>query len=432
MKAIRPAPSHDRDTQQRSDEPDRSSAAIFRTSWIHSGPGVSYKGRLSAQSLGRGTPGFYGPASPSPEEPLHCSAFSLEGRPIKYPATAGEPDLRKLVAQYCSNFGFLCSPDDIILCNGGTQAILLSLLYLHQSFPNSLRCGFFTPTWLTLPLNQLSLLGGTHIEIPSLLGSSNTWDLDRDLVCDLCARGAINMAFVVNPSNPTGSLIDPEVFSTLSAHRIPTVLDVTYESMLYNPPIELFSGVERSNTFLVGSLSKTFAVPGIRLGFLVPPPTALANCIRIMEAVSLGISALSQAFARQCLTHWIESRGTCFLPVIGELKRRRALTTQILSGCGFRIAPPSGGYYTFAELPPAWIGQAVSFCRSLYSQSCVELVPGPEFGDEYASFVRISFANPATYNDLKEALLRIDNFVTEMNIRETILQAAGTIGFPIL
>lgn len=386
-------------------------APALRESWIHTGSGATYEGSLPAISLGRGTPGFYGPElAPTDFGP----SFSIGAPPIRYPSTAGSDRLKSLIAEYCSRKHKLpLEPDEVIVCNGGTHAILVALSCINlMSSAHRLRCGFVTPTWLALPSNQVRLLGGAAVEISSKLFGSK-WTVDMADLELLARQKSLDTLFLVNPSNPTGSLIESELFPLLFDHGISCILDITYDMMVYasdSPPI---LPPNRERLFIVGSLSKTFAIPGIRLGFLIPPRAARETCSRIVEATTMGVSALSQDYAAGSLEAWQETNGAWFTPVMTELSKRLELTVQALNRSGFAFARPQAGYYVFAQVPPHWTGRAIEFAQALYGISGVEVVPGVDFGSSYGSFIRLSFANPRTQEELIESLRRISQFVEE-------------------
>jgi aspartate aminotransferase len=252
------------------------------------------------------------------------------------------------------------------------------------------------------------------IEVPSVFTGSE-WQINRPSLSSLVLQRTLDVLFVVNPSNPTGSIVaeGSAAFPALFGQTVPCILDITYDAMVYGPS-QPFVPADCGHHFIVGSLSKTFAIPGIRVGFLVAPHWARETCAQIVEATTMGVSSLSQEYAVNSLEDWLQTGGAWFKPVMTELQARRDLTVHALGRAGFSYAIPRAGYYVFAQLPGAWAGQAVDFCRALQRTAGVEVVPGTDFGADYGSFVRISFANPRTRAKLADSLGRIGQFMKEV------------------
>ncbi len=389
----------------------KSLGRLKRLSAIHSGPGVHYDGTLPVISLARGSPRCWGP-------PLVAPGW-IGGDAVPYPPPAGLPSLRRAVGRYLSDrLDVPVDSDEVFITNGATQAIdVVSSCLRSRKVPSRspLRVLFLTPTWMTIPFNQILEKGGRCGQIPaSFEAETGTWSTDLSFL-ELALRRRPDAVFIVYPSNPTGRA-GPwlgEALALLDQYGVPGVLDVTYESMRHDgrllrlPPLP--NG--RRNLFLIGSLSKRYAIPGLRTAYLVPPSDLGPACEERIELATMGVSVLSQAFALQVVEHDLATNGTWFAPAILEMARRCDHVRKRLTKVGFTVTNPEAGYYVFARIPERLSLSGRAFRRSLFAEFGVDTVPGDEFGDHYQRFIRMSVANPFSFEEVEEACNRVEEFV---------------------
>src|SRR5262249_46204636 len=154
-------------------------------------------------------------------------------------------------------------PSNVIVTNGGTQAILTAQAHLKlfaesRNGKANLHC--ITPTWLKLPINQAKILGIPYDEVP-LVFKDGLWTIPP-LPQFFGDPADVQIVFAVNTGNPTGQVYES---SKLRAPNAYTILDITYESMWFEGGHLNVSDMApyAESTFIVGSLSKTFAIPGV-------------------------------------------------------------------------------------------------------------------------------------------------------------------------
>jgi len=331
--------------------------------------------------------------------------IAFGGTPISYPPDRGFPALQAAIAEYLRRQnGWSVDPSNVIITNGGTQAILvvqalLKLFAKARGGKAHLHC--IAPTWMKLPINQAKILDIPYDDVP-LTFRDGVWTVPP-LPQFFGSAADVHIVFAVNPGNPTGRVFES---SKLRAPGSYTILDITYESMLYEGEGHLNLGdmaPYAESTFIVGSLSKTFAIPGVRIGYLVTPEAFASDVADIVTAMSMGVSVPTQDYALRVLRDWRETGGSWFKPVRDELRTRADAVYTTLVDLGFELARPNAGYYAFAELPTSINGSAAEFAQRLLQRG-VRIVEGDDFGARFDRFIRISFGNAKSLAALKEAL----------------------------
>ncbi len=384
----------------------------LRASLIHAG--LQNAGDTPSISLGRGTPGFFGPVASARVNDL---TFSCGGTPDRYPNGVGDENLRSLVARQFSRVcGAAVQADELIITNGATQA--LDLLFREWGFRagGRVNVAVLTPTWCVLPCNQIRLAGGRVLEIPSRRDATG-WRID--MTAAETALQEADMLFIVTPGNPTGSLCShdlPLLLRLAFKRGVCCVLDLTYAEMIFDDRLPLDAGLlddHREQLYLVNSLSKTFGMPGVRVGALVSPPRFCDGIAKVFEANVMGVANICQAIAVRALRQWEETNGRWFDDVMVELRCRRQLTCETLERLGFSFDEPAAGYYVFAVPPTRLRLLGTSFAEKLNRAVGVTVVPGNDFDQsgEYGDYFRLSYANPTTMANLLDAMRRIEDFV---------------------
>lgn len=217
-------------------------------------------------------------------------------------------------------------------------------------------------------------------------------------------------AILINtPGNPTGAVFPAELMRQLgeltARHGIYLISDEVYEDFVFDGShTSALSTAPADRTIVVSGFSKSYAMTGWRLGYLVCPADVAAVAGAIQEPVTSCPSAPSQAAAVAAL----ESspalvRGFCEI-----YRRRRDLTVEIFRGTQALPVPPQGAFYAFLDISRT--GEAsLPFAKRLLGEHGVAAVPGSTFGPASDDFIRVAF----TENDerLREALQRIRSVI---------------------
>jgi aspartate/methionine/tyrosine aminotransferase len=225
------------------------------------------------------------------------------------------------------------------------------------------------------------------------------------------AIGPDTRLIVINsPCNPT-SRVWPEaelraLADGLAARPGPPVyvlVDEVYRELYYTPEPPVSLATLYPHTLTVGSLSKSNALTGMRLGWLIADAPIIANVIKVHGLVNTATSTFSQWVAMEAFAQ--PGSLSAHRPLYAE--RHRALLA-LAERHGLPMAPPEGAFYGFIRLPPAYATRSMAAAERLLDEHHVVAVPGIAFGPCAEGWLRISWVpEEAT---LAEGLARIAEF----------------------
>lgn len=216
---------------------------------------------------------------------------------------------------------------------------------------------------------------------------------------------------VVNFQNPTGARTRSDEVESLcrlaDRHHLWVLSDEVYAEMALDGegPIRSPSAVpgRRNRTLTLGSVSKTWAMTGFRIGYLTGPADAIAACARVRAAIS-GPSPL---FSQRAAAAALRDAGEFPARLRALYAPRRRLLLDGLSSLGLPVAVHGGGFFVWADLSRFGMPAAV-FCRRLLLEARVLVFPGTAFGESWDGWARISMLQ--SEDAIEEALTRIRRF----------------------
>jgi len=162
---------------------------------------------------------------------------------------------------------------------------------------------------------------------------------------------------------------------------------------------------------VVNSFSKTYAMTGLRVGFLYGPKTLISALWLVHQYTVACVDSLAQHVALGALNGqqgFVER-------MVQEFDRRRHLVYKRLNEIeGFDCTLPKGAFYAFPNIKKFGMSSE-EFAEFLAKEACVAVVPGSAFGNYGEGYIRISYA--AAYGQLEEALDRIEKAVRKLKVR---------------
>lgn len=334
------------------------------------------RGKKKAINLAVGQPDL-------PPPPLDLRELGARAGAFAYTPSEGIPELREAIAGKLLRENRIgCSADDVLVTCGGEEALAtVFLTYLNAGDNLIIFSPYFTPYSL------LASLAGAEIrEVP--LPKNKAIDFE-DILEAVDER--TRMLVVNSPNNPTGTVIKKTDMLRLvhlaSKHDLLLLSDEVYEKYIYVG--EHFSPGSAGGTVLtINSVSKTFCLPGVRVGY-VAGPSELVQPLKLMHmAIAFSAPTPGQLIALACLQ---DRHSSGYIAQnIRIFKRRRNLLEKLLRERGLEHHPLEGAFYAFVNLPKGMNGAEVS--RKLASEG-VLVLPGREFGGSEES-IRISYAVP--------------------------------------
>jgi len=335
------------------------------------------------------------PDFPTPEFVGRAGARAIETGKTKYTDVAGEAALRDAIAaKYVREQGAGVSRENVIVTAGAKQAVFnVCQAVFDEGDPVAL----FSPYWVSFP-EMVRLTGAVPAFVPTEIGKG--WPptaaaLERHAPRE--ARGVI----LNSPNNPTGAVTTAEelyrIVDWCAKRAAWLVYDETYDRFLYDGRRHASAAALRSSydrIAVTGAASKTWAMTGWRLGWVVGPAPLVSAIGSYQSHTTSNASSISQAAALEALTD-LESTAAAVARMLGRYAERRRLMVDGLSAIeGVRCPTPEGAFYAFADVAALYrrkgVGGSAEFCDRLLGEAHVAAVPGDAFGDD--TCVRFSFA----------------------------------------
>jgi len=334
---------------------------------------------------------------------------AIDGNFTRYTAAAGIKDLKEAVVnKYQSQYGIdYTLPEVVISC--GAKHTLFNLAFVL--FDKGDEVLLPVPYWVTFP-EQLKMVGATPVEV--LTEEKDNFILRASAIKDkLTAR---TKAIIVNtPNNPTGAVIPEEEMEKIVAlaldQNILIIFDECYEYFVFDgskhTSLAQFASRAKHLSILVNTASKTYAMTGWRIGYLIAPPE-ICKAIGGVQSHSANPASVSQKAAVESILGDQNSVSK----MIAEYDRRRQYVVDRLNGIsGLSCSNPGGAFYAFPNVSNYFkngIGNSLEFSQWLLKEVGVAVVPGSAFGQE--DYVRISFAT--SMENLVKGLDLMENVLT--------------------
>lgn len=203
-------------------------------------------------------------------------------------------------------------------------------------------------------------------------------------------------AVIINsPGNPTGHVLDREQLTCIAElcqeFDAIAITDEIYEHILYDGaqhiPMMCLPGM-RDRTLLINSMSKTYAVTGWRVGWVLGSPDLTESVRKVHDFLTVGAAAPLQAAGVVALG----LPDSYYSEVAAHYKDRRDRMIAMLSRAGFRCSVPKGAYYVMADISGFHRGDDVAFVKDLVERVGIAAVPGssffsdPELGRNWVRF----------------------------------------------
>jgi aminotransferase len=350
-------------------------------------------------SLGQALPFFPPPASAlrAAEAALHAPGVHL------YSTDPGRPSLRRLLAERVAEYGIACGFDDLVITAGANHAFATALTTLIDPGDEVvLPAPYFTNHQM-----QVQASGAIAIEAPLADQQTYclTWD---DVAAALTAR--TRAVVICNPSNPTGAPVlathGQRIVEELATRGIFVISDETYLQFVYDGEHwSAASGPDwRRNVVVIGTFSKSFAMMGWRVGFVLADRAICEQATKIQDAMIICAPTISQMMAEGALSNdWSYARG-----FHGEFIRRRQLVAErIASIPRLSWSPTGGGFFAFTRVNGC--NDSTALANRLLDEAHVVTIPGAAFGRSGEGCLRLSFGSVSS-DDLIEGLDRLEHF----------------------
>jgi aspartate aminotransferase len=353
--------------------------------------------------LERGEPDF-----DTPPHIVEALARAARDGHTHYPDARGERELREaLSAKLARENRIAAHVDDIVITAGGTHALYLALQALLDEGDELL---VLSPYWMAIPNLVGFSSGASHRAMPAYLElGAGAWDAPEfGARLRAALRPETRGLYVNTPNNPTGVVLAPEHLAAIAEVAIErdlwVVSDEAYEHLLYDGArhhsLAALPGMAE-RTVSVFTLSKSYAMTGWRVGYVVTPPAMRAVMgPRLAFYTTHGVFGAVQHAALAAVTGPQDAVET----MRGAYEERRGLLLDGLRGCeAIRVPAPRGAFYAFANVAAARGAEPVGALVDRWLELGVAVLPGTAFGPTHGDWVRLSLATRR--DDVREAAL---------------------------
>ncbi len=355
-------------------------------------------------SLGPGEPDF-----PSPPHVLSGARDALRRKRTHYTSPAGMSELREAVSRKLKRDNKIdCGADGVIITCGSTESLLLSLMSVVD--PGE---GVIIPDPGFLSYRpMIEVLNGMPVPIP--LSAEGGFEYDVDLMRDSVAPEKTKALIINTPSNPTGGVMTKknleEIADFANEFDLLILADEAYEKLVYGKAKHIsmasLNGMgERTITFQ--TFSKSYAMPGFRLGYAAGPEHLIRAMARLHVLTSVCAPSISQEAGLAALG---ERKGVERMRKEYD-RRRRMMVRRVRAMKGLECTEPEGAFYLFPNIEGTGLS-SLGFTKALMEKAKVAVVPGTEFGRHGEGFVRMSYATE--YRQIEKAMGRIEGFVDKL------------------
>jgi alanine-synthesizing transaminase len=353
-----------------------------------------------------------GMGNPDSPTPPHIVAKLIETvadpRSHRYSVSRGIPGLRRaLAAYYRRRFDVGLDPETEIVATLGSKEGLANLAAAITSPGDTILVP--NPSY---PIHQFGFIiaGAAVRSVPAAPGEEMLAALDRAVRHSVPKPTALIVNF---PSNPTAYLADLDFYRELVAfarrHEIWILSDLAYAEIYFGdriPPSILQVEGARDIAVEFTSMSKTYSMPGWRIGFAAGNPRLIHALTRMKSYLDYGAFTPIQVAAATALN----GPQDCVAEMRTLYRERRDVLLPGLAAAGWTIPVPEGSMFAWAPVPPAYghLG-SVDFAKLLLERAGVAVAPGIGFGEHGDSHVRIAFVENT--QRLRQAVRAIRGFL---------------------
>jgi aspartate/methionine/tyrosine aminotransferase len=361
--------------------------------------------QYDAINLSQGYPDF----NPPPEL-LAAAERALREGYNQYSITWGSERLRTALAAKQSRFmGLELHPDEhITVTCGSTEAMMSALMTVCNPADKVI---VFSPFYENYGAD--TILSGAEPVFVALRPPDFTYDPDE---LRQAFQQGIKALVLCNPSNPSGKVFtkdELELIANLAQEYDAFVItDEVYEHIVYPPHqhtyIASLPGMfER--TISCSSLSKTYAVTGWRLGYVIATEEISAGIRKVHDFLTVGAPAPLQEAAVTAL----EFPDSYYQDLQSAYVHRRDLFLSYLDEIGLAYSRPQGAYYVLVDISPFGYEDDTDFCRWMAKEIGIAAVPGSSFFHETVHhLIRLNYAKrEETLKVVGERLLRLKDWL---------------------
>jgi aspartate aminotransferase len=332
---------------------------------------------------------FGEPDLPTPDFIIAASDAALRAGETFYSHNRGVPELREAIVGYTNTlYGTDIGTDRVTVTSAGMNALMMIAELLVEPGDNIV---FVTPLWPNF-FRCVEIMGGEARQVP-LERNGDGWALDLDRLFDACDERT-RAVCVNSPSNPTGWMMEAEtqteVLARCRERGVWLIADEVYARVVYDRP-HAPSFLEISEpedlVLVVNSFSKTWAMTGWRLGWIIAP----ASIGQALESLSEYNVASPSTNAQHAGITAIRDGEPFVAGMVERYRIARDIVQQRLGAMRrVRLTRPEAAFYAFFAVDG--VEDSRAFAMQILDETNVGVAPGTAFGSGGEDCLRICYA----------------------------------------
>lgn len=356
--------------------------------------------------FGAGEPHFA-----TPQHIKEAAIAAINGNFSKYTAVAGTAELRDAIAKrHATDFGSNYKREEVIASVGGKHALFNAIQVLVDHGDEVI---IPVPYWVSFK-DMVQYSGGKPVFIET--DESQNFRLTAEMV-ERAVTPKTKLIILNSPSNPSGAVMaseDMKLIARFAYERgIYVISDECYVYLNYTGEEFSLGGLSevKERLLVVGSLSKTYAMTGWRLGFTLAPAPVVSAMQKLQSQSTSNPTSIVQKAAvaalngsQECVKEMRADYITLRDKIVGGL---RAIP-------GVKCTMPQGAFYAYPDISGAFgkagMNSAADVAKKLLHEAHVVTVPGEAFGT--TKHIRLSYA--ASHEAVERGLERMNTFFSKL------------------
>ncbi|HUE54822.1 MAG TPA: pyridoxal phosphate-dependent aminotransferase [Candidatus Udaeobacter sp.] len=363
---------------------------------------------VDVADFGPGEPDF-----PTPDHIKKAAIKAIEENKSKYTPTGGIMPLREAICGWHKReLGSSYEAKECVVSVGGKHSIFNVMSVLVQQGDEVI---IPAPYWVSFP-DIVKYAGGTPVFVETR--PENKFSVTAAAV-EKAITPKTRLLILNSPSNPTGGVVPPDEYARILAvckkHKVLLMGDECYSHFTYEPhkPFSIASAAgSKENVIIIGSVSKTFAMTGWRIGYTLGPEALIQALIKLQSQSTSNATSIAQYAALEAMRGSMDSVP---LMLAEYAKRRKCIVEGLRAIPGVTCEWPGGAFYAFPNISahlangagrPALAKTCTEISKMLLEKVQVAVVPGEAFGAP--GYLRLSYAT--SIERIEEGLRRLNRF----------------------
>ena len=337
----------------------------------------------------------------TPQHIIDATKEALDKGLVHYAASQGTKAFQEAVCyRYKEDYDLTVDPDDVVATVGASQAI-------YAAFQAILNPGdeIVVPEPMYVYYEGLAFLSGAKVvSVPLTLEEEFIPTAEK---IEKYITPKTKAILLTSPNNPTGQVIEKaeiiKIAEVAVKHDLIVIADDIYNGTFYDDvdymPIAKVPGM-MERTITIGSFSKTYAMDGWRIGYLILPKPLFAGTLKLHQHMISCPNTFVQNGAIAALT----SSQQCVKDMNAEFDRRRKLVMEHFDKNKISYVRPRGAFYVFPDLNEFNMSSQ-DMAMYLLNEARVAMVPGGAFGASGEGHIRVALST--TYEEIGEGMVRM-------------------------